>query len=249
MHWAVATSAGTWLTDRFYVKPSCRSFRHSLQHPHRAQEQIFDVLLARGRRTRFGCDHDFAHIRTLNDYQRAVPVRRYEDMKPYVDSAVDGEVDVLWPGRVDWVLESSGTSGKKKQIPLPREAWRRLYLPTGAIYMAQLLARVADRHRFLRGKTLFFGGGLHLDPAQPRRIFGDVTAFGIHLLPWYLGFSRAPRKEIALIPNWEERLHRMAEATLRDIVTWPGLPTWLRNFGSIVLAMTGKRTLREVWPN
>ncbi|MEZ4641025.1 MAG: hypothetical protein R2856_39725 [Caldilineaceae bacterium] len=41
----------------------------------------------------------------------------------------------------------------------------------------------------------------------------------------------------------------MAEAPCADIVTWPGLPTWLRNFGSIVLAMTGKRTLREVWPN
>ena len=250
LHRAVASAPGAWLMDNLYVEPMRRRFLRSLQHPHNAQQQIFDFLLARGQRTHFGRDHGFAHIRTPRDYQSAVPVRRYEDLKPYVDRAIAAEVDVLWPGRVDWFLESSGTSGRKKQIPLPREAWQRLYQPTGATYMAHLLARVKDRPRFLGGKTVFFGGGLHPDPAQPSRIFGDVTAFGIHLLPWYLGFSRTPGKEIALIPNWEERLHRMAEATLReDVVHLAGLPTWLRHFGAIVLAMTGKAKLHEVWPN
>lgn len=250
LHRALASAPGVLLMGTLYVEPSRRRFRRSLQHPHDAQQQIFNFLLARGQRTQFGRDHGFAHIRTSRDYERAVPVRRYEDLKPYVDRAVAAEEDVLWPGRVDWFLESSGTSGGKKQIPLPQEAWQRLYQPTGATYMAQLLARVKDRRRFLRGKTVFFGGGLHPDPAQPRRIFGDVTAFGIHLLPWFLGFSRAPHKKIALLPNWEERLHRMAAATLHeDIVHLAGLPTWLRHFGAIVLAMTGKMTLREVWPN
>ncbi|MBI1293471.1 hypothetical protein GC175_00750 [bacterium] len=250
LHRAVASVPGASLMDNLYVEPSRRRFANSLQRPHDAQQQIFDFLLARGRRTHFGRDHGFAHIRTPSDYQSAVPVRRYEDLKPYVDRAIAAEVDVLWPGRVDWFLESSGTSGRKKQIPLPREAWQRLYQPTGATYMAQLLTRAKDRRRFLRGKTVFFGGGLHPDPAHPLRIFGDVTAFGIHLLPWYLGFSRAPGKEIALIPNWEERLHRMAQATLQeDVVHLAGLPTWLRHFGAIVLAMTGKANLREVWPN
>src|SRR5690606_29168836 len=87
------------------------------------------------------------------------------------------------------------------------------------------------RRRFLRGKTIFFAGYVHPDPQVSGRLFGDITAFGIHLLPWYLDFSRAPARQIALIPNWEERLQRMAEATLtEDIVHLAGLPTWLCRF-------------------
>ncbi len=250
LHSVISSPLGARGIESLYVEPMRRRFHRALHHPHDAQQRIFDFLLARGSGTAFGRAHGFDTIRSLDDYQAAVPVSRYEDLKPFIDRAVAGEADVLWPGTVRWFAESSGTSGRKKQIPLPQEAWTRLYQATGATYIAQLLGRIPNRRRFLRGKTIFFGGGLHPDASDSQRIFGDVTAFGIHLLPWYLGFSRAPRKEIALLPNWEERLYRMAEATLHeDVVHLAGLPTWLRNFGAIILEMTGKRTLRQVWPN
>jgi hypothetical protein len=248
----ISSTASAWLADRLYVGPQCRRFRHSLSHPHLYQRQIFESLLIQGRQTDFGREHGLASVTTLADYQRALPVRRYEELKPYIDRAIAGETDVLWPGETRWFAESSGTSGRKKQIPVPASAWTSLYQSTGATYIAQLLGRLSNpaRRRFLRGKTVFFVGNVRVGEQNPRQIFGDITAFGVYLLPWYLEFSRAPAREIALFPNWEERLYRMAEATIgEDVVHLAGATAWLPNFARIVLEITGKRTLRQVWPN
>jgi hypothetical protein len=248
----LSSALGARLVDRFYLDPTCRRFRHSLAHPHSYQQRIFESLLIRGQQTHFGRDHHLDGVKTVADYQRALPVHRYEELKPYIDRAIASETNVLWPGETRWFAESSGTTGDKKQIPLPASAWKNLYQATGALYIAQLLGRLRaqDRRRFLRGKTVFFVGNLRQGERDPRQIFGDITAFGVYLLPWTLEFSRAPAKEIALFPNWEERLYRMAEATIgEDVVHLAGATAWLPNFARIVLEITGKRNLREVWPN
>jgi GH3 auxin-responsive promoter len=47
--------------------------------PAKAQARQLMSLVARAKGTRFGLDHSFAHIRSIADYQSAVPLRRYED--------------------------------------------------------------------------------------------------------------------------------------------------------------------------
>lgn len=248
----ISSALGARLVDRFYVEPTCRRFRHALAYPHQAQQQIFESLLSRGRQTHFGREHDLAAVSTLTDFQAALPIRRYEELKPYIDRAIAGEADVLWPGETRWFAESSGTTGHKKQIPLPVSAWKNLYQATGATYIALLLGRLhaRDRRRFLHGKTIFFVGNVRQGDRDPRQLFGDITAFGIYLLPWHLEFSRTPDKATTFFPNWEERLYRMAEATIgEDVVHLAGATAWLPNVARIVLEITGKRTLRDVWPN
>ncbi len=248
IHGSVASPAGRWLMQHGMIAPTQRRFHRSLAEPIAAQRQIFAYLLRRGAHTVFGRDHRLRPGLTLGDLQARVPVRRYEALKPYVDRAIAGERDLLWPGHTHWFLESSGTSGDKKQIPLTLEGWTTAYQATAQTYVAMLAARVGVR-QFLQGKTLFFVGNVRPDAADRRRIFGDVTGFGVYLMPWYLQFARAPDKATTLLPNWEERLHRIAAATLNEpIVHLAGLPTWLRAFGEIVLTLTGKRTLREIWP-
>ena len=43
------------------------------------QEQQLLKLVAQAKDTRFGLDHGFGRIRSVPDYQNAVPLRRYED--------------------------------------------------------------------------------------------------------------------------------------------------------------------------
>jgi hypothetical protein len=47
----------------------------------------------------FGSDHHFNNIRSSNDFKQAVPVHDYEDLKPYVNRVVEGEENILWPGK------------------------------------------------------------------------------------------------------------------------------------------------------
>ena len=67
--------------------------------PLEAQQKVFKLLLQEGIKTRFGKEHHFEKILTPNEFSLGVPVRDYEDLKPYIDSVLEGEANVLWPGR------------------------------------------------------------------------------------------------------------------------------------------------------
>ena len=99
----------------------------------RTQDEVLARLIERGRGTAFGREHGFERIDSPADFQRRVPLRRYEDLRPYVDRIVAGERDVLFPGDVFRFISSSGsTAGRAKVLPLPRayfaEAFNPFYL-------------------------------------------------------------------------------------------------------------------------
>jgi hypothetical protein len=76
-----------------YIDSQTRQW--SLQ-PGKYQLQTLLDLIAQSKSTAFGKDHDFASIRTYEDFKKRVPVRDYELLKPYFDRVVKGEADVLW---------------------------------------------------------------------------------------------------------------------------------------------------------
>ncbi|MCB9158601.1 MAG: GH3 auxin-responsive promoter family protein [Caldilineaceae bacterium] len=207
-------------------------------------------LLRHGAGTRFGREHGLAPGLTAAAFRARVPVRRYEDIAPYIDAIFHaGARDVLWPGRVTRFAESSGTSGGHKRIPLPDDGVDWVYRRPGAQYMAHLLGRV-DARRFVRGRTVFFVGGVRRPAHNPALLVGNITAVSVAEMRWYHDIFRAPDRATTLIANWEERLECMAARTMRqDIVHLAGMPTWIQRFGEIVLAVSGQPTLRAVWPN
>ena len=249
---ALASGPGSWLVENWYARPVREQLHRSLTNPIQRQYDILTDLIRHGRKTEFGRQHNFGDITTVDEYRDAVPVARYEEMQPYFDRMYyEAEPNVVWPGQVTWFVESSGTTGPKKRLPVTQDGWRRLYLETAKTYIVALSDRLKPRS-LLRGKSVFFPGKIHHAEHNPDLLVGDITALNVHLTPWYLDFARAPDKATTLDPdrNWEERLVRIAEATLQqNVVHLAGLPTWLVHFGRIVLEMSGESSLRAVWPN
>ena len=85
-----------------------------------AQQRVFNNLIASAKDTAFGRDHDFRSIRTYEDFKQRVPVRDYEQLRPYIDRMVAGEKDVLWPGKPLYLAKTSGTTSGVKYIPLTK---------------------------------------------------------------------------------------------------------------------------------
>ena len=236
--------------QRAFITPAHQRLTWALADPFAAQNATLARLLRHGAGTRFGREHGLTPERSAAEFRARVPVRRYEDLAPYIDAIYrDGEPNVLWPGRVTRFAESSGTSGGHKLVPLPADGVDWVYRRPGAQYMAHLLGRM-DAPRFVRGRTVFFVGGVRRPDHDPALLVGNITAVNVAEMRWYHDIFRAPDRATTLIPNWEERLERMAEQTLhQDIVHLAGMPTWIQRFGEIVLAMSGKPALRAVWPN
>jgi hypothetical protein len=80
--------------------------------------------------------------------------------------------------------------------------------------------------------------------------FGDLSAVLLQNTPIWANWIRTPDLSIALMDEWETKIERLAEATItEDVTSIAGVPTWTLVLIKRILAITGKTTLREVWPN
>lgn len=82
-----------------------------------AQERVLWRILGPAAGTLFGQRHGFASLRTIDDFRHAVPVRSYEDLRPYVDRIRRDEKGVLTADPVTRLHLSSGSSGASKLLP------------------------------------------------------------------------------------------------------------------------------------
>src|SRR6266545_4306928 len=90
--------------------------------PRETQNQLLLDILHRNRRTRFGRDHHFDGIRSLNDYRGRVEIGDYERLRPYVERAKHGEPNALTEEPVLMFTMTSGSTGEPKLIPVTKTA-------------------------------------------------------------------------------------------------------------------------------
>ena len=80
---------------------------HFQKNPQQVQDDMFNMLIEAANNTEFGIEHQFDKIRNKDDFARLVPLREYDDLKPYIDKIIKGEQNVLWPTEIKWFAKSS----------------------------------------------------------------------------------------------------------------------------------------------
>ena len=55
----------------------------------KTQQTLIKGILRRNAGTVFGKEHGFGKIRTIQDYQRKVPIRNWAEISPYVDAVIE----------------------------------------------------------------------------------------------------------------------------------------------------------------
>ncbi|GGF39514.1 hypothetical protein GCM10011611_52410 [Aliidongia dinghuensis] len=214
---------------RLYARRRLAQLAHS--DPTEAQHRTLTALVRHAAGTRFGREHGFAALRTVADYQRAVPLRRYEDFwTEYWQAPFPRLVDVTWPGLIPRFAASSGTTtGVTKQIPVSLAMSRA---NRHAVF--DLLSHhVAHRpeSRVLGGKSFMLGGSSKLKPLAPGVAAGDLSGIAASEVPWWARGRYFPPPDLARIEDWEEKVARVAARSLQeDIRTFGGTPSWLLLF-------------------
>jgi len=99
-----------------------RAFLAAHQRTAQTQHRLLADLLAAHAETAFGRDHNFAALRSYDDFTAAVPVRSYEELRPYMVRVWTGETTALLPAGEEVLMFSrtSGTTGAPKHIPVTR---------------------------------------------------------------------------------------------------------------------------------
>jgi len=220
------------------------------QYPYNVQQDILFKLIIKAKDTEWGKKFRFDKIRSVEDFQKNIPLQSYDDIKPYVNRLRDGEQNLLWPGEIKWFAKSSGTTNdKSKFIPVSKEALEDCHFRGGKDIMA-IYTDLHPNTKVYTGKGLTLGGSHQINNFSNQSLYGDLSAILIENLPWWVDFIRTPKVEIALLDKWEEKLTKITETTIRENVTnLAGVPSWNLILIKHILSITGKSGLHEVWPN
>ncbi len=109
------------LLRKAVAKPLYRKFARfeaACADPEATQRALLLAILAHHRDTGFARDHRFKDIASVADYRRQVPVRRYEDLEPYIRRVMAGETGALLADKVMMFALTSGTTAARKHIPI-----------------------------------------------------------------------------------------------------------------------------------
>jgi hypothetical protein len=101
-----------------------QGFTRLCETPRETQESLLRRILEINASTKYGQDHGFGSIRTIEDYQRQVPVNQYDDLEPYILAASRGEPAQLTTDPPILFATTSGTTGKPKYIPVTKTSRR-----------------------------------------------------------------------------------------------------------------------------
>ena len=240
------------LTDiiRHFFTHRMKELEKHQTHGEQLQRQVLNHLLREGKHTEYGRQHAFATIKGYEDFRKYNDLNSYEELKGYIDRMRHGERNVLWPGRVKWYAKSSGTTNdKSKFIPVSNEGLQKIHYAGGYDSVA-LYLRNNPHSRLFDGRALILGGSHAPNYNVHGSLVGDLSAILIENINPLANLVRVPKKETALLSDFEMKRDRIArEACTANVTNISGVPSWMLSVLNRMMEITGKTHLEEVWPN
>lgn len=221
-----------------------------LTQPINAQREVLQDLVTHGQYTEFGRKYGMDKLFSLRKFKQTIPIHEYEDIKPYIERLMQGEQNILWDTPVNWFAKSSGTTGSKsKFIPVTQESLEDCHYQ-GAKDVLTFYYLFNPESDLLTGKGLVIGGSHNLSQHNENAFYGDLSAVLLQNSPTWSQWLKTPELSIALMDEWEAKIEALAQATIHENVTSiSGVPTWTLVLIKRILELTGKSTLKEVWPH
>lgn len=235
---------------RKVFEPRMQDLEKHLNGGEALQRAVLSRLITQGRDTEYGRHHAFATMKGYDDFTRCVPVNTYEELKDTIDRMRHGEADVLWPGRVKWYAKSSGTTNdKSKFIPVSPRGLQKIHYAGGRDAVA-LYLRNNPQSRLFDGRSLILGGSHAPNYNVKDSLVGDLSAILIENINPLANLVRVPKKQTALLADFEVKRERIArEAMTKNVTNISGVPSWMLSVLTCMMELTGKQHLEEVWPN
>jgi hypothetical protein len=221
--------------------------RESLRGPE-LQLNVMKTLLRRAAATRFGAEHRFSSVASHAEFRDAVPVRDYEQIKPWIGQVMEGAENVLWPGKPLYFCKTSGTTSGTKYIPLTRESMPN-HIGSARNALLSYIAQTGDSS-FVNGRMIFLQGSPALDRLPSGIPYGRLSGIVANHVPAYLQKNRLPSYATNCIEDWETKVNAIAEETMsEDMRLISGIPAWVQMYFEILLKKSGKSTIAELFPN
>lgn len=207
---------------------------------------IFKQIIQKASKTSFGKEHQFNQIKDYNDFKNLVPIRDYEELKPFIEQIKQGKQNILWPGKPIYFAKTSGTTSGVKYIPITKDSIsNHINTARNALlcYMHE-----SGNYDFAEGKMIFLSGSPELERVAgipTGRLSGIVN----HHVPKYLRSNQLPSYETNCIDDWEEKLQHIVAETIHENMTLiSGIPPWIQMYFD-KLKESSQKNISELFKN
>lgn len=213
---------------KIFARNIARKTSKWVNNPIATQEKIFEELVQTCKNTRFGRDHGFDSIQSHTDFIKKVPIRDYEDLKPYVEKVVAGESDILWPGKPIYFAKTSGTTSGAKYIPITKASIKEQVNASRNAILNYI--HETGNVDFVDGRWIFLQGSPELKKQNGINL-GRLSGISAHYVPNYLQKNRLPSWETNCIEDWETKVNAIVGETIDENMTViAGIPSWVQMY-------------------
>ena len=100
------------------TKSSAQRFEEATKNPAQVQNDKILNMVMKNADTEYGRRHEFSAIKTIEDFQKQVPIVTYEDIKADMERLVAGEKNIFTAENPVMYAQTSGTTGDPKYVPV-----------------------------------------------------------------------------------------------------------------------------------
>jgi hypothetical protein len=160
--------------------PEYNRFKKATIFNEESQKKYLFSLLEKNAETLFGKKYNFNKIKSIDDYQKYVPLSGYEDYKKYIGLISKGDKNVLTADDVFLFEPSSGSTSARKLIPYNCELKKEFQMAV-SVWMASLFKKYP---KIKKGKAYW-----SISPTFQKNEFYGIIPVGFDSDTEYLGFA------------------------------------------------------------
>lgn len=216
----------------------------------RDQSEVLTKILVKAGKTEIGTKYNFKSISGYEQFRDAVPIMDYSDVGDAIERMKKGESDVLWPGVIKSYAVSAGTTGDGKHIPLSKERLECDQRFMRKVFTSYALQR-PNLIPFIGGGHVSLPGQLSGIPGAPDDVkMGEVSAFLAQDSPEWLKIFQVHDPDQMIYQDWDKKFQDVLSKSINsDIRQITAVPSWVLTLFQEALKKTGKKKIKELWPN
>lgn len=217
------------------------------------QQLTLIKLLSKAGDTAFGHHYGFHEIllspHVMDTFREKVPIHDYDKMHDeWWYRSLQNEKNVAWKGKTQFFALSSGTTGAaSKEIPVTKEMIKSIR--RAGLRMFLNLTKYDVPADIYTKDMLMLSGSADLQD-KGGYFAGDLSGINVSNTPFWLRRSYKPGLEIAMINDWNARIHEIAKNARKwDVGYIMGIPSWNKLMLEHIIDYHKVSNIHEVWPN
>lgn len=196
-----------------------QKFNKMRDNPIQYQRKLLFEILKKNQYTDYGIELGFKDIHSIREFQRRVPIVKYEDLEERIEQIKNGKLNILTNKRVIYLATTSGSTNKPKFIPVTKKRLDTFKEE----YNIWTIFALKDHPEMIKGKSLLLVGGNYEGDTVGGIPYGSISGYLATKLPWYVKRKLVVPFYVYNISDFDKKIHQIARLGLEANVSQIGL--------------------------